>query len=296
MNEDNPPSSQGSPKKSWLERISQLFGGEPKNRKELVDVIQDAEERDLIDQDTKEMIKGVLEVSDLRVRDVMIPRSQIIAIEKNQDLGAYLSTIIESGHSRFPVVDKDKDHIEGILLAKDLLPYGFSGDASEVELEAIMRPAVVVPESKRVDVLLKEFRQKRYHMAIVVDEYGGVSGLVTIEDILEEIVGDIGDEFDTDEDQSQNIRKVGKQVWSVAALTPVEEFNEHFGSEFSDEEFDTIGGIVSHAFNHLPMRGEKVELAGFEFKVVNADTRRLLQLQVRNLEKQNPQTEDESAA
>ncbi|WP_028110470.1 CNNM family magnesium/cobalt transport protein CorC [Ferrimonas futtsuensis] len=296
MNEDNPPSSQGSPKKSWLERISQLFGGEPKNRKELVDVIQDAEERDLIDQDTKEMIKGVLEVSDLRVRDVMIPRSQIIAIEKNQDLGAYLSTIIESGHSRFPVVDKDKDHIEGILLAKDMLPYGFSGDASEVELESIMRPAVVVPESKRVDVLLKEFRQKRYHMAIVVDEYGGVSGLVTIEDILEEIVGDIGDEFDTDEDQSQNIRKVGKQVWSVAALTPVEEFNEHFGSEFSDEEFDTIGGIVSHAFNHLPMRGEKVELAGFEFKVVNADTRRLLQLQVRNLEKQNPQTEDESAA
>ncbi|WP_417347303.1 CNNM family magnesium/cobalt transport protein CorC [Ferrimonas sp.] len=296
MNEDNPPSSQGSPKKSWLERISQLFGGEPKNRKELVDVIQDAEERDLIDQDTKEMIKGVLEVSDLRVRDVMIPRSQIIAIEKNQDLGAYLSTIIESGHSRFPVVDKDKDHIEGILLAKDLLPYGFSGAPSEMELETIMRPAVVVPESKRVDVLLKEFRQKRYHMAIVVDEYGGVSGLVTIEDILEEIVGDIGDEFDTDEDQSQNIRKVGKQVWSVAALTPVEEFNEHFGSEFSDEEFDTIGGIVSHAFNHLPMRGEKVELAGFEFKVVNADTRRLLQLQVRNLEKQNPQTEDESAA
>lgn len=296
MNEDNPPSSQGSPKKSWLERISQLFGGEPKNRKELVDVIQDAEERDLIDQDTKEMIKGVLEVSDLRVRDVMIPRSQIIAIEKNQGLSAYLSTIIESGHSRFPVVDKDKDHIEGILLAKDLLPYGFSGDTSEVELESIMRPAVVVPESKRVDVLLKEFRQKRYHMAIVVDEYGGVSGLVTIEDILEEIVGDIGDEFDTDEDQSQNIRKVGKQVWSVAALTPVEEFNEHFGSEFSDEEFDTIGGIVSHAFNHLPMRGEKVELAGFEFKVVNADTRRLLQLQVRNLEKQNSQTEDESAA
>ncbi|TKB49480.1 magnesium/cobalt transporter CorC [Ferrimonas sediminicola] len=296
MNEDNPPSSQGSPKKSWFERFTQLFGGEPKNRKELVDVIQDAEERDLIDQDTKEMIKGVLEVSDLRVRDVMIPRSQIITIEKNQNLDAYLSTIIESGHSRFPVVDKDKDHIEGILLAKDLLPYGFSGEAPEVELESVMRPAVVVPESKRVDVLLKEFRQKRYHMAIVVDEYGGVSGLVTIEDILEEIVGDIGDEFDTDEDQSENIRKVGKQVWSVAALTPVEEFNEHFGCQFSDEEFDTIGGIVSHAFNHLPMRGEKVELAGFEFKVVNADTRRLLQLQVRNLEKQNFRTEDESAA
>lgn len=293
MNEENPPSSQGSANKSLLERIMQLFGGEPKNRKDLVDVIQDAEDRDLIDEDTKDMIKGVLEVSDLRVRDVMVPRSQIIAIEKNQPVDAFLTTIIESGHSRFPVVDKDKDHIEGILLAKDLLTFGFSDSNEPVLLEHIIRPAVVVPESKRVDVLLKEFRQKRYHMAIVVDEYGGVSGLVTIEDILEEIVGDIGDEYDTDEDDSQNIRKVGKQIWSVAALTPVEEFNEHFESQFSDEEFDTIGGIVSHAFNHLPVRGEKVELAGFEFKVVNADTRRLLQLQVRSVDKQ---VQDESAA
>ncbi|SDJ05031.1 magnesium and cobalt transporter [Ferrimonas sediminum] len=294
MSEDNPPSSQGSPKKSWLDRISQLFGGEPQNRKDLVDVIQDAEERDLIDEDTKDMIKGVLEVSDLRVRDVMIPRSQIIAIEKNQPVDGFLSTIIESGHSRFPVVDKDKDHIEGILLAKDLLTFGFTDQSEPVQLEQVIRAAVVVPESKRVDVLLKEFRQKRYHMAIVVDEYGGVSGLVTIEDILEEIVGDIGDEFDIDEDNPLNIRKVGKQVWSVAALTPVEEFNDHFGCEFADDEFDTIGGIVSHAFNHLPVRGEKVILDGFEFKVVNADTRRLLQLQVRTVD--NQVVQDESAA
>ncbi|USD38246.1 MULTISPECIES: CNNM family magnesium/cobalt transport protein CorC [Ferrimonas] len=294
MSEDNPPSSQGSPKKSWLDRISQLFGGEPQNRKDLVDVIQDAEERDLIDEDTKDMIKGVLEVSDLRVRDVMIPRSQIIAIEKNQPVDGFLSTIIESGHSRFPVVDKDKDHIEGILLAKDLLTFGFTDQNEPVQLEQVIRAAVVVPESKRVDVLLKEFRQKRYHMAIVVDEYGGVSGLVTIEDILEEIVGDIGDEFDIDEANPLNIRKVGKQVWSVAALTPVEEFNDHFGCEFSDDEFDTIGGIVSHAFNHLPVRGEKVILDGFEFKVVNADTRRLLQLQVRTVD--NQVVQGESAA
>ncbi|MBY6186271.1 CNNM family magnesium/cobalt transport protein CorC [Marinobacter hydrocarbonoclasticus] len=280
MNEDQPPSSQAQVKKGWLDRLSQLFGGEPQNRQELVDVIQDAEERALIDQDTKEMIKGVLQVSDLKVRDLMIPRSQMITIEKNQSVDAFLPIVIESAHSRFPVIDRDKDHIEGILLAKDLLAYGFGNDAN-FTLEQILRPAVVVPESKRVDVLLKEFRSDRYHMAIVVDEYGGVSGLITIEDVLEAIVGDIEDETDLEEDNDVHIRRVSRQVWAVAALTPIEEFNEHFDASFSDQEYDTVGGLVSHAFGHLPERGELIELNGFEFKVVNADTRRLVQLQVR---------------
>ncbi|MBY5921899.1 CNNM family magnesium/cobalt transport protein CorC [Ferrimonas balearica] len=280
MNEDQPPSSQTHAKKGWLDRLSHFFGGEPQNRQELVDVIQDAEERALIDQDTKEMIKGVLQVSDLKVRDLMIPRSQMITIEKNQSVEAFLPIVIDSAHSRFPVIDRDKDHIEGILLAKDLLAFGFGNDA-DFKLEQILRPAVVVPESKRVDVLLKEFRSDRYHMAIVVDEYGGVSGLITIEDVLEAIVGDIEDETDLEEDNDVHIRRVSRQVWAVAALTPIEEFNAHFKATFSDQEYDTVGGLVSHAFGHLPERGETIELSGFEFKVVNADTRRLVQLQVR---------------
>lgn len=296
MHDDHPPSTSGAgnkPKPGLFDKISQLFTGEPQNRQELVEVIQDAEERHLIDSDTKEMINGVLEVAELRVRDLMIPRSQIIAIEKNQTVEEFLPTVIESAHSRFPVIDRDKDHIEGILLAKDMLKWGFS-DNHEHHLESILRPAVVVPESKRVDVLLKEFRQERYHMAIVVDEYGGVSGLITIEDILEAIVGDIEDETDLEEDCQDNIRRVSRQTWSVAALTPVDEFNEHFEAHFSDEEYDTVGGLISHAFGHLPERGESIELNDFEFKVMNADTRRLVQLQVRQIKPQ-PEKEDSAA-
>ncbi|QIZ75960.1 CNNM family magnesium/cobalt transport protein CorC [Ferrimonas lipolytica] len=296
MHDDQPPSTNGAgnkPKPGLLDKLTQLFTGEPQNRQELVDVIQDAEERDLIDADTKEMINGVLEVAELRVRDLMIPRSQIIAIEKNQTVEEFLPIVLESAHSRFPVIDRDKDHIEGILLAKDMLAWGFATDA-ERNLETILRPAVVVPESKRVDVLLKEFRQERYHMAIVVDEYGGVSGLITIEDILEAIVGDIEDETDLEEDTQIHIRRISRQTWAVAALTPIDDFNEHFGSEFSDEEYDTVGGLVSHAFGHLPERGECVELNGFEFKVVSADTRRLVQLQVRQ-SKAQPDKENSAA-
>ncbi|GAA5186114.1 CNNM family magnesium/cobalt transport protein CorC [Ferrimonas gelatinilytica] len=281
MNEDQPPSSSSNKgKPGLLDRISQLFTGEPQNRQELVDVIQDAEERHLIDSDTKEMINGVLDVAELKVRDLMIPRSQIIAIEKNQTVPEFLPIVIESAHSRFPVIDRDKDHIEGILLAKDLLAWGFGNDA-DFTLDKVLRPAVVVPESKRVDVLLKEFRSERYHMAIVVDEYGGVSGLITIEDILEAIVGDIEDETDAEEDNLEHIRRISRQVWSVAALTPIDEFNAHFDCGFPDEEYDTVGGLISHAFGHLPERGESIEMGGFEFKVVSADTRRLVQLQVR---------------
>ncbi|AEY00997.1 magnesium and cobalt efflux protein CorC [Oceanimonas sp. GK1] len=280
MSDDNSHSDNGSSaKKNWLERLGQMFQGEPKNREELVEVIMDAGERDLIDQDTKDMIEGVLEVSELRVRDIMIPRSQMVTVEKSQPVSSFLPMIIESTHSRFPVVNEDKDHIEGILLAKDLLPYGFGLTEEDFSIDKVLRPAVVVPESKRLDKLLKEFREERYHMAIVVDEFGGVSGLVTIEDILELIVGDIEDEYDAEE--SAEIRQISKRVYSVAALTDIEDFNDFFNTDFSDEEADTVGGMVMHAFGHLPGKGEQVELGGFVFKVAHADRRRLLQLQVK---------------
>ncbi len=291
MSDDNPPSSNAH-KKGWFEKVSQLFQGEPQSRDELVEVIHDAEQREVISEDTREMIKGVLEVSDLRVRDIMIPRAQIVALKIDNTVEELLSTVIGSAHSRFPVVNEDKDHIEGILLAKDLLQYGFKNNDEPFSLEQVIRPAVVVPESKRVDVLLKEFRSQRYHMAIVVDEYGGVSGLVTIEDILEEIVGEIEDEFDHDSAEETEIRKVGKQIYMVKALTPIDDFNETFGTQFSDEEFDTVGGLVSHAFGHLPERNEKITIDEIEFKVISADTRRLVQLRVKL---PDPQTEEESA-
>ncbi|AQS39457.1 putative Mg2+ and Co2+ transporter CorC [Shewanella psychrophila] len=280
MSDDIPPSTNAQ-KKGWLEKVSQLFQGEPQSRDDLVDVIHDAEQREVISEDTREMIKGVLEVSDLRVRDIMMPRAQIVALQIDNTVEELLSTVISSAHSRFPVVNEDKDHIEGILLAKDLLKYGFKNNDEPFTLSQVIRPAVVVPESKRVDVLLKEFRSQRYHMAIVVDEYGGVSGLVTIEDILEEIVGEIEDEFDHDSAEDTEIRKVGKQVYMIKALTPIEDFNDEFKTQFSDEEFDTVGGLVSHAFGHLPERNEKVIIDGIEFKVISADTRRLLQLRVK---------------
>ncbi|ASJ95959.1 MULTISPECIES: CNNM family magnesium/cobalt transport protein CorC [Shewanella] len=291
MSDDNPPSTNAH-KKGWLEKVSQLFQGEPQSRDELVEVIHDAEQREVISEDTREMIKGVLEVSDLRVRDIMIPRAQIVALKIDNTVEELLSTVISSAHSRFPVVNEDKDHIEGILLAKDLLQYGFKNNDEPFSLEQVIRPAVVVPESKRVDVLLKEFRSQRYHMAIVVDEYGGVSGLVTIEDILEEIVGEIEDEFDHDSAEETEIRKVGKQLYMVKALTPIDDFNETFGTQFSDEEFDTVGGLVSHAFGHLPERNEKITIDDIEFKVISADTRRLVQLRVKL---PDPQTEEENA-
>ncbi|MCG9711914.1 CNNM family magnesium/cobalt transport protein CorC [Shewanella insulae] len=291
MSDDNPPSSNAH-KKGWFEKVSQLFQGEPQSRDELVEVIHDAEQREVISEDTREMIKGVLEVSDLRVRDIMIPRAQIVALKIDNTVEELLSTVIGSAHSRFPVVNEDKDHIEGILLAKDLLQYGFKDSDEPFSIEQVIRPAVVVPESKRVDVLLKEFRSQRYHMAIVVDEYGGVSGLVTIEDILEEIVGEIEDEFDHDSAEETEIRKVGKQIYMVKALTPIDDFNETFGTQFSDEEFDTVGGLVSHAFGHLPERNEKITIDEIEFKVISADTRRLVQLRVKL---PDPQTEEESA-
>ncbi|MCL1123822.1 CNNM family magnesium/cobalt transport protein CorC [Shewanella surugensis] len=280
MSDDIPPST-NAPKKGWLDKVSQLFQGEPQNREELVDVINDAEQREVITEDTREMIEGVLEVSALRVRDIMIPRAQIVSLNIDNTVEELLSTVISSAHSRFPVVNDDKDHIEGILLAKDLLQYGFKNNETPFTLAQVIRPAVVVPESKRVDVLLKEFRSQRYHMAIVVDEYGGVSGLITIEDILEEIVGEIEDEFVHESAEETEIRQVAKHVYMIKALTPIDDFNSKFNTRFSDEEFDTVGGLVSHAFGHLPARDEKITIDNIEFKVVSADTRRLIQLSVK---------------
>ncbi|MBR9729449.1 CNNM family magnesium/cobalt transport protein CorC [Shewanella intestini] len=280
MSDEIPPST-NAPKKSWFDKFNQLFQGEPKNREELVEVIADAEQRDLITEDTREMIKGVLEVTDMRVRDIMIPRAQIVTLQIDSTVEQLLATVIESAHSRFPVVNEDKDHIEGILLAKDLIQYGFKQAETPFSLAKIIRPAVVVPESKRVDVLLKEFRSQRYHMAIVVDEYGGVSGVVTIEDILEEIVGEIEDEFDHSSVEDTEIKRVGNSVFLVKALTEIDDFNEACGTQFSDEEFDTVGGLVAHAFGHLPERNESIMISGIEFTVTNADSRRLNQLRVK---------------
>lgn len=285
MNEDNSPSSlegkkeksEGPSRKSFFVRLGQLFQGDLRDRQELVDVIRDSEENDLIDHDTRDMLEGVMEIAEMRVRDIMIPRSQMVTVERTDDLDALVALITDAQHSRYPVISEDKDHVEGILLAKDLLKYLGSGCA-EFTIEQVIRPAVVVPESKRVDRLLKEFREERYHMAIVVDEFGGVSGLVTIEDILEEIVGDIEDEFDDEEEL--DIRQLSKHTYAVKALTTIEEFNETFGTSFSDEEVDTVGGLVMTTFGHLPTRGEVVEIDHYSFKVTAADNRRVIQLQV----------------
>ncbi|WP_305837600.1 CNNM family magnesium/cobalt transport protein CorC [Photobacterium leiognathi] len=277
MNEDNPQTSEGPSRKSFFERIGQLFQGEPQNREDLVEVFRDSEENDLIDHDTRDMLEGVMEISEMRVRDIMIPRSQMITIERSQKLEDLIDLIVEAQHSRYPVISDDKDHVEGILLAKDLLRY-LLPDSEPFNMDKVLRPAVVVPESKRVDRLLKEFREERYHMAIVVDEFGGVSGVITIEDILEQIVGEIEDEFDDEEEQ--DIRQLSKHTYAVKALTTIEDFNELFQTSFCDEEVDTVGGLVMMSFGHLPTRGEVVEVNGYSFKVTSADNRRVIQLQV----------------
>lgn len=286
---DDQYGANASDKKSFLKSLfSGLFQQEPKNREALVEVIRDSAENELIDSDTKEMIEGVMEISELRVRDIMIPRPQIVFIDTDQTLDACLDIIIESAHSRFPVIRDGKDTIEGILLAKDLLKY-LRSDSNPFTMEEILRPAVIVPESKRVDRMLKEFRSERFHMAIVVDEFGAVSGLVTIEDILEQIVGDIEDEFD--EEEIEPIRQLSQHSYAVLALTNIERFNQQFATTFNDEEVDTVGGLVMQAFGHLPKRGEEIVLEGITFKVTSADSRRLIQLRVTVSDEQLEQME-----
>ncbi|MDQ6199378.1 CNNM family magnesium/cobalt transport protein CorC [Morganella morganii] len=278
---DDHPSGSDTPnqKKGFFSLLrQQLFHGEPKSREDLVEVIRDSEQNALIDPDTRDMLEGVMDISDQRVRDIMIPRSQIVTLKRNQTLDECLDVIIDSAHSRFPVISEDKDHIEGLLMAKDLLPF-MRSDSEEFSIDKVLRQAVVVPESKRVDRLLKEFRSQRYHMAIVIDEFGGVSGLVTIEDILELIVGEIEDEYDDEDDV--DIRQLSLHSYSVRALTQIEDFNDAFGTRFSDEEVDTVGGLVMQAFGHQPTRGETIEIDNYQFKVAMADSRKIIQLHVK---------------
>lgn len=266
------------PKKGFFALLNQLFHSEPKNRDDLVELIRDSEQNSLIDPDTREMLEGVMDIADQRVRDIMIPRSQIVTLKRNQPLDECLDVIIDSAHSRFPVISEDKDHIEGLLMAKDLLPF-MRSDSEQFSIDKVLRPAVVVPESKRVDRLLKEFRSQRYHMAIVIDEFGGVSGLVTIEDILELIVGEIEDEYDDEDDV--DIRQLTRHTFSVRALMQIEDFNEAFNTHYSEEEVDTVGGLVMQAFGHLPSRGETITIDDYVFKVAMADSRRIIQLHVK---------------
>ncbi len=276
MNEGR--SSNSPVHRSWLERLSHVLLGEPKDREQLIELLRDAQQRHLLDSDALAMIEGVLQVSEMQVRDIMVPRAQMVVIERDVDLQDTLPVITESEHSRFPVIAENRDEVIGILLAKDLLGYFVPGRSVAFNVRDILRPAVFIPEGKRLNVLLKEFRANRNHMAIVVDEYGGVAGLVTIEDVLEQIVGEIEDEHDIDEDSF--IKKHSISNYTVKALTPIEDFNNYFGSDFSDAEFDTIGGLVVHGFGRVPRRGESVTLSGYRFKVLHADNRRVHLLQV----------------
>lgn len=278
MSEDR--SSNGSTQRNWFERISQVLLGEPKDREQLVELLRDAQARNLLDADALAMIESILQVSEMQVRDIMIPRAQMVVVRRDASLEEILPTIIDSGHSRFPVIGENRDEVVGILLAKDLLRYRIQPQ-EEFSIRDNMRPVVFIPESKRLNVLLKEFRVSRNHIAVVVDEYGGVAGMVTIEDVLEQIVGEIADEHDIEE--GVFILQRSETSYMVKALTPIEDFNEYFSTDFSDEEFDTVGGLVAREFGHLPKRGESVALGRFVFKVTRADNRRihLLALDIR---------------
>jgi len=272
-------SDNGTGFKGLLDRISQAMSAEPRDRTELVDVLRDAQRRELFDSDAQAMLEGVLQVSEMQVRDIMIPRGQMVVIRRDDSLEDVLGMAIESGHSRFPVIGESRDEITGIVLAKDLLRYFAEGQVGGFNVREYIRPASFIPESKRLNVLLSEFRNSRNHMAIVVDEYGGVSGLVTIEDVLEQIVGDIDDETDSEDDENDLTRHSDTR-FTVRALMPVSSFNDFLQCKFSDEEFDTIGGLVTHAFGHLPKRGETVTMKGYRFRVVRADSRRIHLLEV----------------
>lgn len=265
--------------RTWLDKITHLFSSEPRTREDLEDVLLVAAENEVIDEDARSIIEGAMQVSDMQARDIMIPRSQMVVIKSEQTLKEILPQIIQAAHSRYPVVGDSNDDVLGILLAKDLLPLILDQEHSDPQITDLLRPTVVVPESKRLNVLLREFRENRNHMAIVIDEYGGVAGLVTIEDVLEEIVGEIEDETDAEEDKF--IRRISDQDFFIKALTPIEDFNNYFDTSFSDEEFDTVGGLVLQAFGYMPTRNEITTLEHFEFKVINADQRKIHSLRMR---------------
>ena len=265
----------------WWHRITHRFAGAPRTREDLLEVLDEARDANLMDADALNMFQGVLETADTQVRDIMVPRAQMVVVERDWTLDQLLPVVVESGHSRFPVIGDSKDEVVGILLAKDLLKFasGVPGaDPETFDLNRLLRPAVYVPESKRVNVLLKDFRKGRNHMAFVVDEYSGIAGLVTIEDVLEQIVGDIDDEYD--EIEGAHILKQDERRYLVNGLTPIEEFNTYFSTDFSDEEFDTVGGLIMNRFGHMPKRGESLRIERYNFNVQRADSRRVHMLQV----------------
>jgi magnesium and cobalt transporter len=264
--------SDSFPKPTWLERVGALLMREPEDRDQLVELLRSAYDRNLLDSDALSMIEGVLQVAEMQARDIMIPRAQMDVIDISEPPDKFIPLVIETNHSRFPVIEHDKDHVIGILLAKDLLRY-YAGE-EEFNVRDMLRPAVFIPESKRLNVLLKDFRANRNHIAIVVDEYGGVAGLVTIEDVLEQIVGDIEDEYDFDETEDDIIAdKSG--AWRVKAVTEIAKFNATFGTQFDDDDHDTIGGLVLKQFGRMPKRGDQLTVGNLSFKVLRADSRRL---------------------
>ena len=268
--------------KSWLEKLSLALNGEPNSRSELLELLRSAQQRELFDNEALSIIEGALSVHDMQVREIVIPRAQVVFVRLDQSPEEFLPLVIGSGHSRFPVIGDNQDEIVGILLAKDLLPLAQKNSKQKFKLRDNLRPSTSIPESKRLDVLLQEFRATRNHLAVVYDEYGGISGIVTIEDVLEQIVGDIEDEYDFEEQGFINQHTDGS--YTIKALTPIEDFNEQFKTEFSEEEFDTIGGHVTSNFGRLPKRDEEISVGGYSFKVLNADGRRVHLLLMTKLE------------
>jgi len=281
MTDDKPPSSERPQQKSLIDRIGQfLSGGEPQDKNDLLGILKDAQEKHLLDAEALAMIEGILQFSTKRVRDIMIPRVQMNAISKDAELESIVPTVVELGHSRFPVIEDDRSKVVGVLLAKDLL--GHVLENKNMTVEQIMRPVSVVPESKRLNVLLNEFRTERNHLAIVVDEYGMAAGLVTIEDVLEEIVGEIEDEHDAQEEQY--IQQCSNKKYTLKALTPIDEFNEYFSVELKDNEHETVGGFVIHQLGYMPKKGDKLEYEQFRFEVLHADDRRIYLLKLKLLD------------
>jgi magnesium and cobalt transporter len=277
---DKPPSTSGAGTTGVFKRVVRAIKGEPWSREEIHDLLQQAESA--FDPDEQEMLAGVFEVAETQVREVMIPRSQMVVIESDQSFDEMLELIIQSGHSRFPVLGEERDEILGILLAKDLLRFFGDSSAEVPKIKHLLRPAAVIPESKRLNALLKEFRDSHNHMAIVVDEYGGICGLVTIEDVLEEIVGEIDDEHDPEEAEfiQKDAERDGRPCYMVRALTRIEDFNDYFDCDLTDDDYDTVGGLVMHQLGYLPRRGESLVFGGFDFRVLKADRRRIDTLQV----------------
>ena len=269
----------GSVFRRWAREVSDRFSGGPENRTQLIQLLREAKKHNLLDAEALSMIEGVLQVSELRVRDIMIPRANMVVIDRDDPIEKFLPIVIESAHSRFPVIGDDRSEVVGIILAKDLLAYSGKKSRRHFDIRDVLRSAVFVPESKRLNVLLNEFRSSRNHMAIVVDEYGASAGLVTIEDVLEQIVGEIEDEHDFEEEAT--ILKRGEREYTAKAHTTIDEFNHFFGTHFPNADCDTLSGLVTSALGHLPQRGESVEIGKFRFKVLRADSRRIHLLSIR---------------